>query len=635
MASFGYLEIYWPDNPVESFILTKPATAIGRSSGNDLVIDRDGVSRYHAKIVVEETFAQLTDLESVNGVYVDGVRIAVNDPRVLKGGEEIQLADVRLVFYPPFSPDDETIAIHLEDTAPQIQAGLFSVQVALPDVYVVPGAHIQASLMIENLSNELNRYSLQVEGVPSEWVRIQRSEIELDGEEQTTVLVNFKPLRRSETRPQNYPVKFRVIPKGNPELAVTTETVLSVGTYSGYGVVMGTPKITDGQPFELHIHNQGNGQLGMKFTGHDAQKILDFQFHTPHVVLNGGERRTIRGTIKPKRGNLFGSTREYRYDIVSQAQDASQFQAPVSGIYVAKALFPAWMATLAIPLVGVVVIGIVILLASLFSSEPVNPPSIQSLTVEGFAVNEPAQITVGEPVKLLWQASHTEVVEISYGRAEQPKAVAIVSDESITSYGLTLETSGLYQILVLAKNEGEEIAQLSTTITVLPKAELKLDPNTLWRGVEQNLNFTWAVEGAMSPLQGEISSPSLPNPVQITGQNAVSQKFRAEQETQNITFVLRILGFDGTETQTSLQVAVSDPSCDLKTNANPRVYAGPGTNYANLSGFDNLSLLPIARDASSQWLQTAEGWVLGANFDCPFALSDLVEALDIPATPTR
>ena len=52
--------------------LTEGRHTIGRDPGNDLVLDDDSVSGFHAQIIVEGDAAGLIDLGSTNGVTVDG-----------------------------------------------------------------------------------------------------------------------------------------------------------------------------------------------------------------------------------------------------------------------------------------------------------------------------------------------------------------------------------------------------------------------------------------------------------------------------------------------------------------------------------------------------------------------------------
>ena len=52
MAAYGRIDVYWPDGPIESYPLEKPIVAIGRSSGNDIMLDTTAISRYHLTVTL-------------------------------------------------------------------------------------------------------------------------------------------------------------------------------------------------------------------------------------------------------------------------------------------------------------------------------------------------------------------------------------------------------------------------------------------------------------------------------------------------------------------------------------------------------------------------------------------------------
>jgi pSer/pThr/pTyr-binding forkhead associated (FHA) protein len=48
---------------------------IGRSAGADLIVDAPLVSRIHCRLEANDETLELVDLESTNGVYVNGERV--------------------------------------------------------------------------------------------------------------------------------------------------------------------------------------------------------------------------------------------------------------------------------------------------------------------------------------------------------------------------------------------------------------------------------------------------------------------------------------------------------------------------------------------------------------------------------
>ena len=70
---------------------------IGRSPHSDLVLSDRTVSRVHAAVCREEDRWTITDLDSANGVLVNGARV---ESAVLEPGDVIHLGRVRLFFWP-------------------------------------------------------------------------------------------------------------------------------------------------------------------------------------------------------------------------------------------------------------------------------------------------------------------------------------------------------------------------------------------------------------------------------------------------------------------------------------------------------------------------------------------------------
>jgi len=77
------------------FALAKGEVSIGAAAGNDLVIQHTSVSRRHAKIMLERGGIRVVDLQSTNGTFVNGARIAGS--AVARHGDEIRFGGARYV----------------------------------------------------------------------------------------------------------------------------------------------------------------------------------------------------------------------------------------------------------------------------------------------------------------------------------------------------------------------------------------------------------------------------------------------------------------------------------------------------------------------------------------------------------
>jgi chromosome segregation ATPase len=83
--------------------LLRRKTSIGRTPDNDLCIEADFVSRHHAVVLVSAAGTILEDLNSTNGVYVNGLRVSRHK---LMAGDLVTIGktDFRYVIKPPAEP---------------------------------------------------------------------------------------------------------------------------------------------------------------------------------------------------------------------------------------------------------------------------------------------------------------------------------------------------------------------------------------------------------------------------------------------------------------------------------------------------------------------------------------------------
>jgi pSer/pThr/pTyr-binding forkhead associated (FHA) protein len=76
--------------------LQKAQVTIGRSPSCDIFLDDVTVSRNHAELSVADGVVELSDMDSLNGTYVNRRRI--EEPEILKNGDELQIGKFRLAF---------------------------------------------------------------------------------------------------------------------------------------------------------------------------------------------------------------------------------------------------------------------------------------------------------------------------------------------------------------------------------------------------------------------------------------------------------------------------------------------------------------------------------------------------------
>jgi pSer/pThr/pTyr-binding forkhead associated (FHA) protein len=92
----------------EELPVPSPIVTVGRAAGCDVVVDDDSVSAQHARLEYDLGAWRITDLQSINGTAVEGVKLAPNVPTPLPYGATVRLGGVQLQFREAEGADVET-----------------------------------------------------------------------------------------------------------------------------------------------------------------------------------------------------------------------------------------------------------------------------------------------------------------------------------------------------------------------------------------------------------------------------------------------------------------------------------------------------------------------------------------------
>ena len=102
------LVIYTPDKTWEVALDdTVDSLSIGRSANNQVVLEHPSISRSHALVTREHKTFKIKDLNSSNGMYVNGEKC---DEVVLESGMAVKIGYATLIFKRGFTEDHMTIA---------------------------------------------------------------------------------------------------------------------------------------------------------------------------------------------------------------------------------------------------------------------------------------------------------------------------------------------------------------------------------------------------------------------------------------------------------------------------------------------------------------------------------------------
>ncbi len=448
--AFGKIAIQTEDGDLKEYDLTKPTTSVGRQPGNDIVLNTTAVSRYHAQLDVAEGGVYLVDLGTVNGTFVNDAQIEANGRVLLGHGDVITLGDVALRFIAPEARSGtKRAAVSLTPEARSIEAPGVPFRLILdePQQSVAPGARLQLTLNIENLTQQPLPVNIELGGLEPEWIKVNRRDATLEAGEQIQAIISVRPPRSSHTRPGVYALMIRVTQADEPSKSLEAVREIDVVAYAGLGVAM--QRSRSGDQFHLAVQNQGNQPTRIALDGYQRQKQLKFRFQPRELSLQAGETKQASLTVSPASGRPFGSPLDIAFAVVARSLDEAAFQAPLSARYTMTPSWPNWLLGAALPMifggllvlallaVGLVSLG-VLSLPFLSQETPAPSPTQEALTpgpvgavstlapayaasIEYFRVSQDAATykTMGE-ITLEWSATGYERIELHQGDENGP-----------------------------------------------------------------------------------------------------------------------------------------------------------------------------------------------------------------------
>lgn len=636
--AYGRLDVFVPDGPIQSFPLTETTVSVGRSAGNTIALENNTISRYHFSLIYEDGQVHITDLESANGTYVDGVKLPVNERRLLLDGDEILIGNLRIIYH--VVDDTPTVKLAaLDETTQRVEMALanFYIDLQGPGQGVAPGAHISAELSITNTSEQDERYKIEVIGPPEDWIRIDRPTPLVGAGDTSFVLINFKPGRDSSSTPGDYEVKVRVYPKSQPNDVLEARLTLTVLPFSSFSVQIQKHEFTPGDRFQLTMQNLGSGSLPLSLRFTDPENALNVRYAISRFSLAPGQQRVVEGEARPRKTTFIGKPQRYPFDLLIHSHDHAAFVIPLRGYLTVKPVMPTWAAVAVAGAGALLALLAIIVVVVILNTPPPQP------TITAFSVNK-TELARGEVLEVSWQTTDVATVRLSLNGTP----VVVEQDPQLVS--MNIETQNLSgQVEIRLEGINGDLSDSRTALVQVYEPmvveKFEVTPTQLVRYVIQGLNIEWNVPGAISTRVLGLEDFN-------SSEIAASGPDGAFPDIPGIPtdpLVLRLIaedGFGNVLQSPPLTVNVINPECVPASGAVTLRY-GPDAAHQVLGTIPPDAIVVVdARDNSGGWLRviglpnSLQGWAPRAALTC----NDNFNARDLrvdpnaptpPPTPTR
>ncbi|MDZ4768566.1 MAG: FHA domain-containing protein [Chloroflexota bacterium] len=646
--AFGRLDVYLPSGEFKTFSLHEDSISIGRSPGSTIALDTDSLSRYHASLIRQDGTVLLTDLDSINGTFVDGTRLTANSAHTLYGGEEIIIGDVRLVFQMLDDSPTRPMLVLEDATRRLARTELpFFVEIEAPEFPIPPGAHISSTIRISNTGDSALRFRIEIGGLPDGWARQDRREVEIAGGGAGTVVINFKPRRRSESKPGDYSVLVVVSVVDQPDLKLSGVVILRVLPFGSFGMALepparrpaagadsapGTTRM--GVPMRLHLHNGGSAPLPIRLIARDLDEALRLQIEPSALTLAPGARAVVMLIAHPRRTRYFGEARAYSFDIVARSTDAAAFAVPVRATVDERPPLPGWavfaLGGLAVALVALLIVGALILLQ----------PRAAGAAIDRFVVlnADPAQIAQTEALRVEWTAQNVDTIRILIDELE-------VHRDTAAQGTIALDTAALFgdhQLSLLVSGENGSARQdlPIRVIAPLTVGTFSYAPRPLMLYVTQTLTLDWQVPGAGTTRVAGLQDFSFSAPTGDAPFGEVGSLTLSGIALAPLTLTLDAER-DGAVVSQRYDLEMTSPQCGANTGDVPLRALPDGSGQVVATVPSGTTVVVDAQDSFGRWLRVqlaggARGWGERTALNCVgFSPDDLYKAIDaLPPVPS-
>ena len=168
------------------------------------------------------------------------------------------------------------------------------VSVTPDQLTIVPAEQAVASIFVQNTSNVVDVFTIEVLGLDESWVELSVNSVALFPGDSATSDLTLRVPRSSNARAGAYPFTVKVASRKDPSINAEVEGILEVAPYYDVSVELHPQQLTGANGvFTASLTNSGNTDIQISLNGTDPQDALNFTYsrQTPQV----GSWRIARG----------------------------------------------------------------------------------------------------------------------------------------------------------------------------------------------------------------------------------------------------------------------------------------------------------------------------------------------------
>ena len=185
------------------------------------------------------------------------------------------------------------------------------------DTTVRPGTPASLSVVVENVGDRTETYTIIPAGLSAAWTTVTRPNVTLFGGSRDVVEVTVRPPAIPSTSSGPTAVAVRVLPQSDPDESTVTETIITVSPFDDRRITMLQPLLRGRRraTYEFTVDNQGNNLASCRLHLVDASGRVDGSFDPPAVGVAPGSSSLVRLKLRARRSFFRRAERQVDFEV--------------------------------------------------------------------------------------------------------------------------------------------------------------------------------------------------------------------------------------------------------------------------------------------------------------------------------
>jgi hypothetical protein len=225
-----------------------------------------------------------------------------------------------------------------------VMSALVRVVLSQGELRIDPGQTGELLVTIQNLSEIVDQYCVEIDGLEASWFSIPISELSLFPQDQQRARISLHPPSGSEAEAGKYDFMVRVISRENPTERTSVPATLEVLPRLALEVGLSPERATstgDGV-FQVRLVNPSNVDLTVDLSAADPEEGCAYRFEPGRVSLEAGESRGITLRVSPKARPPRGEARRYDFTVRAEPTAGGMQGQAVMGSLEHRSAMPKW-----------------------------------------------------------------------------------------------------------------------------------------------------------------------------------------------------------------------------------------------------------------------------------------------------